>query len=91
MTENRKRFHWKTHRGESLYDGELSITPVAKLLSVRLPFIGFIWSYPYQVEITHGEEIRILPIVNLTRLAQISIYGIGLSLAVIAVVLGKRK
>ncbi len=83
MEKLKRRIQWKSISGEPIYSGDYVITPVTKVFALRAPFVDFIWNRPFEVRVQQGEEVTTIPIVNVTRLAQLAIYGFGASIALI--------
>jgi hypothetical protein len=54
--------------------GALRLTSESQVLTVRLPFGGLVWQRPTAVVVEQsGRPIRRLPIVDLTRVAQLAV------------------
>jgi hypothetical protein len=83
MEKIKKHIHWKSIDGEPISSGDTIITPVAKVFAVSTPFMDIVWNRPHAVRVQEGEEVTTVPIVNVTRMAQIAIYGFGATLAII--------
>ena len=66
--------------------GALRLTAESRVLSVRLPFGGLVWQRPTSVLVEQpGRAVRRLPIVALTRVAQLALLlGTALCLIVIS-------
>lgn len=70
----------ETVDGDMSTFGEYQITPQAQALSVHLPFAGFVWNRPIAVTVRKdGVDWRI-PIVDVTRVTQISFFGLAMLL-----------
>lgn len=84
----------ETHAGAPIQAGETQITPLARVLRLRLPGApgGLIWNRPVAVvtRTPDGRE-KVLPIQDVTRQAQLSILGMMTGLLVIVWLLYWRK
>jgi hypothetical protein len=56
----------------------LRVTPEATVLSLRLPFGGFVWSRPRAVLVEHAGQIKRVPIADVTRLVQLALWACAL-------------
>jgi hypothetical protein len=87
--------HNEIHPAPAAHWGEWTITPVARSLRIDLPARsgGIIWNRPVGVTISRaGEEPTWQPIVDLTRLAQLAIWGaVGLVLMIAWLTTSKRR
>jgi hypothetical protein len=62
--------------------GEVSVMPRARALMVRLPWGGFVWNRPTAVMVKRAGEVRRVPVVDVTRILQLGLLGLGLAIAV---------
>jgi hypothetical protein len=78
--------------GEPVQRNGLTVTPLAQSLRVRLPFgpagWGFVWNRPAAVLVEQNGRVERLPIVDVTRLAQI---GLLAALFVVARLTRRRR
>lgn len=66
-------------RGQApLQVGARSLTPLAFDAGVRLPWRGWVWSFPVAVKVEEAGRRTILPIVDVTRIAIIAIIKLAL-------------
>jgi hypothetical protein len=87
MTQREERFKWQTVSGESVTVGDVVATPQSQALTVRWPCGGWVWNRPTAVLVARGEESKRIPIVDVTRVAQVGLYGLGLVCAIVGLVL----
>jgi hypothetical protein len=84
---------WRVTTGTPVIRGDVTITPEAHALTIRLPTGGMVWNRPSAVLIEQGDRVARLPIIDITRLAQVAL--LSLSLCFIAVALigfsGQRR
>jgi hypothetical protein len=71
-------FQFQTFAGEPTTVGDVTLTPQSQALTVRWPFGGFVWNRPIAVLVKRGEQIERMPIVDVTRLAQLGLLGLSL-------------
>jgi len=62
--------------------GDVTVTPRARALVVRLPQAGFVWNRPTAVTVERAGEVRRVPVVDVTRILQLGLLGLGLAIAV---------
>ena len=92
MAGFRELVQWRTMAGEPTTVGDTTVTPESSALIVRFPAPidgGFVWSRPTAVVVRRGEETRRIPIVDVTRVAQLGLLvgtaALGLMVTVLAV------
>ena len=91
MSEFAKIIQYSTYSGQPIKKGNIVVTPISGVLRLNLPFSGFIWNRPVAVLIEEGENSKRLPIVDVTLLAQLALFGIGLSATVLTIVLSRMS
>lgn len=62
--------------------GEVTVTPQARALLVRLPWAGFVWNRPTAVMVEQAGQVRRIPVVDVTRILQLGLLGLGVAVAV---------
>ncbi|HLZ28592.1 MAG TPA: hypothetical protein VKV73_14865 [Chloroflexota bacterium] len=74
----------RTLQARPIVAGALRLTPESRVVAVRLPFGGLVWQRPTAVVVEQpGVATRRLPIIDLTRRAQL---GVLLGTVVLTVV-----
>ena len=68
----------QTVSGQPVNQLDTIVTPQTQVLTVRLPFGGFVWNRPVAVLVERDGRIGRMPIVDLTRLVQLGMLGLGL-------------
>jgi hypothetical protein len=71
----------KKYKGRPIPVGNGTLTPVSQAVVLQAPgwANGLVWNRPIAVRVqSPGEEIKLLPVYDYTRLAQILILGAGL-------------
>ena len=76
---------------EPIVVGDTRLTPQAQALSVRFPFGGFVWNRPTAVLVESDDVTQRIPIVDVTRAAQIVLFGLVLTISVIITLLAAQQ
>jgi len=61
--------------GDAVTVGNVAATPQSQALTMRWPQGGWVWNRPAAVLVKQGEQERRIPIVDVTRVAQLALYG----------------
>lgn len=72
---------------ESVALDDVTVTPRSRALTIRLPSGGLVWNRPTAVLVEQAGRARRIPIVDVTRMLQLGLFG----LAVLMAVLGPRQ
>jgi hypothetical protein len=91
MSKLKDVIHWKTVSGEELAVGDVSLTPQSQALTIRWPNGGFVWNRPVAVLVERGGRTERIPIADVTRIAQLTLLGLGISFAVVSLMLSIRR
>ena len=82
----------RTVQDRPLVAGSMRLTPESQVLMVRLPFGGLVWQRPTAVVVEHaGRAIQRLPILDLTRLAQVGVVLGTLLLTAVCLIASSRQ
>lgn len=81
MVQCKEIARWQTLSGEPVTIGDVTITPQAQALIIRLPFGGLVWNRPVAVLVERGGQTRRIPIIDVTRAVQLGLLGFGLAFA----------
>ena len=68
-----KPIQWQMVNGQSVMAGDITVTPQAQALSVRLPFVGFVWNRPVAVVVEQNGRSERIPIIDITRLVIVAL------------------
>ena len=71
--------------------GDTRITPQAQAFSVRFPFGGFVWNRPTAVLVERDDLTERIPIVDVTRVAQIVFFILVVKFSVIIIWLAAQR
>jgi len=61
--------------------GDVTVTPRARALVVRLPGGGFVWNRPTAVTIEQAGAKRRVPVVDVTRILQLALLALAAAIA----------
>jgi hypothetical protein len=88
MSETDNFFHWDKVTGEPIKVDGTTVTPESQALTLRWPgrLGGFVWNHPTAVLVERGEAVERVPIVDLTRWAQVGVMGLGIILAMVILI-----
>lgn len=67
----------QTAYGERVRAGEVSVTPQSQALIVRWPNGGWVWNRPVAVLVERNGTRERIPIVDVTRIVQWGLLGLG--------------
>ena len=82
---------WQTQMGEKVTVGSVSVTPQTRAFVLRWRNGGWVWNRPVAVLVERGgEEVR-LPIVDVTRLAQVGLVALTIVFSIAAFVLSMQS
>ena len=76
---------------EPIVVGDTRITPQAQAFSVRFPFGGIVWNRPTAVLVERDDLTQRIPIVDVTRVAQIALFGLVVTFSIIITLLATRQ
>jgi hypothetical protein len=76
---------------EPIIVGDTRITPQAQTFSLRFPFGGFVWNRPTAVLVERDDGTQRIPIVDVTRVVQIVLFGLVLTISVIITLFALRQ
>lgn len=86
MAHGDERVTWRTASGDPVTAGDLSVTPISRGLTVRWPNGGWVWNRPTALLVERDAEAERIPIVDVTRMAQLGLYALSLLFAIIGLV-----
>jgi hypothetical protein len=83
----RDSVQWRTFTGDPIAAGDIVLWPQSQALTVHAgKNRGLVWNRPVAVLVEHGGETERIPILDVTRAAQLGMLGFGL-LATITIAL----
>lgn len=91
MTRSKFGYEYKISEGRPFRRGRLVVTPISRVLAVRLPYWGFVWNRPVAIRLEEDGSTTQLPIVDVTQVAQIALFSVGLAAAIVAFLAGRPR
>jgi hypothetical protein len=91
MVQNGDLFHRQTLLGKEITAGDITVTPQSQVLTLRWRGGGWVWNRPVAVLVERGGNVERVPIIDVTRMAQIGLYGLGLCLTVLTLLVSARR
>ena len=75
---------WQTISGNSVTVGDVTMTPQSQALIVRWPLGGFVWNRPVAILVERGGSrfVERMRVVDVTRMVQLGLLGLGLILSI---------
>jgi hypothetical protein len=80
---SKKIWQWELLDSKPVKVGERTITPQARVMSVRLPFGGFVWNRPAAVLVEENGRIQRLPIPDSTRMMILAAAAVSTAVALL--------
>ncbi len=68
---------WHKASGQSVVVHDLTLTPQSQALIVRFPWGAYVWHRPTAIQVEWNGRVEQLPIVDLTRIIQLGLVGLG--------------
>ena len=84
-------FQRQNHLGDSITVGDVTITPQSQVLTLRWPHGGWTWHRPVAVLVARDGETKRIPIVDVTRVAQLVLLGLSGVLGVLTAASALRE
>jgi len=91
MVRLREMLQRQTILGDKVTVGDVTVTPQSRALTIRWPYGGFVWNRPLAVLVKRGKQTERIPIVDVTRMAQLGLLGLSLVFSIIIFVLSIRR
>ncbi|HEX6553814.1 MAG TPA: hypothetical protein VF026_13695 [Ktedonobacteraceae bacterium] len=79
-------FQVQTVSGQPVTVNDVTVTPQSQALIVRLPIGGFVWNRPTAILVKRDEATKRFPIVDITRILQLSLLGFSVALSIVSLV-----
>jgi hypothetical protein len=76
---------------EQKSSGDVSIKPQSRVLTARWPQGGWVWNRPVAVLVKRGEQEKRISIVDVTRVAQLALYGAAVVFTIIGLIQMVRR
>jgi hypothetical protein len=91
MARLKEMLQWQTASGDKVTVGDVTVTPQSRALTVRWPRGGLVWNRPTAVLVERGDETERIPVVDVTRMAQLGLLGLSLVFSMIIMALSIRR
>ena len=91
QTRGTLQFQWRTTPDDSVTVRGITVTPVSRVLSVRLPFAEFVWNRPTAVVVERDGRVERIPILDVTRIAQLGLLALTVVIWVARVAPRRRR
>ena len=82
---------WQVVSGEEVIAGDVTLTPQSQAFTISWPNGGFVWNRPVAVLVERGGQTERIPVVDVTRIAQITLLGLGFVLSIVVFMLSIRQ
>ncbi len=79
-----KIWQWEIQNSQPVTVGARTITPQTQVVSLRLPFGGFVWNRPAAVLVEENGRVQRLPIPDVTRMIVLAAVVMSAIIAIIA-------
>jgi hypothetical protein len=91
MARLKEMLRWRTISGDPVIIGDVTVTPQSRALTVRWRHGGLVWNRPVDILVDRDEQTERIPIVDVTRMAQLGLLGLSLVFSVVILVLSIRR
>ena len=91
MVRFKEMLRWRTISGDKVTVGDVTVTPQSRALTIRWPRGGLVWNRPIGILLERGEQTERIPIVDVTRMAQLGLLGLSLMFSMVILVLSIRR
>jgi hypothetical protein len=77
--------------GDKVTVGDVTVTPQSQALTICWSKGGFVWHRPTAILVDRGDHTERVPIVDLTRIVQWGLLGLGLVFSMVTLILSARE
>jgi hypothetical protein len=91
MSKLKEIIQWQTVSGDQVSIGDVTLTPQSQALTIRWPYGGLVWNRPLAVLAERDGQTKRIPVVDVTRQAQLGLLGLGLVFSIITLILSVRR
>lgn len=81
----------QTVSGDAAVAGDVKLIPQSRSLTVRCTYGGMVWHRPVAVLVQRDGQEEAIPIVDVTRIAQLGFWGLSVLFALIAWTVSLRQ
>jgi hypothetical protein len=90
MSKFGDKIQLQTVSGEEVTVRDVTLTPQSQVLTIRWPSGGFVWNRPLAVLVERDGQTERIPVVDVTRIAQLAFLGLSLVFSIVAIILSIR-
>lgn len=91
MAQNSSLVQRRMLLGDEITVGDITVTPQAQALTLRWHGGGWVWNRPVAVLVERGGSVERIPIIDITRIAQAGLFGLGLCLTVLTLFTASQR
>ena len=91
MTKPSDMIKCRTVSGEAVTVADITLTPQSQAVTVRWPDGGLVWNRPVAVLVERAGQTERIPIVDVTRVIQLGLFGLSLVFAMVTLILTIRS
>jgi hypothetical protein len=91
MNKPERTFQWHNGSGRAVTAGDVTVTPQSQALVIRWPNGGLVWNRPVAVVVESPGQTRRIPIRDITRIVQISLFAISVASWIGFLLLRRRR
>jgi hypothetical protein len=91
MTRLKEMFQSQMLSGDKVTVGDVTVTPQSRALTIRWPRGGLVWNRPVAVLVERDEQTERISIVDVTRMAQLGLFGLSLVFSMVIFVRSIRR
>ena len=91
MSRLSDNIQWQTVAGEEVTVCDVTLTPQSQALTIRWPNGGFVWNRPVAVDVETGGQTERIPVVDVTRIAQLTLLGLAFVLSIATLIMSIRQ
>lgn len=84
-------FQWQQVSGQSVTVHDITLTPQSQVLIVRFPLGACVWHRPTAVLVKQDQQVRQIPIVDITRILQLGLLGFSVLITIVSVIKFARR
>jgi hypothetical protein len=91
MDRSQRIIQMETTHGTPVQVNGQIVTPISQALRLNFGRGGFVWNRPVAVQVERGAVVERIPIIDMTRIAQLSLLGVGLATSLLIWLAGRRQ
>ena len=84
-------FQLQKRPGDIITVGDLIVTPLSQSFIIRCPYGGWVWNRPRAVVVERDGNTERIPIIDITRIVQLGLFGLSLTLFIFTIIRRRRN